>query len=275
MVESPRKSDATNREKPIPIFLDKIKAKIIETKSGKLFTSKANQRNLSVNLDKVFKCSSFAELMKFIGDPLEIAEEREITLVINGKTYRLACTPKMLKELAIGFTISEGLAKNVEGLKVEVSGNVVVVETDKEIGTSGCVAKGFEGRIESKVKFRVDELRKFLGLLDIEEYKRTRGYHVALIVERDRFFRAYDVGRHNAVDKAIGIALLNGANLSESFLLLSGRISLGIATKCLNAGIPLVVSKAAIFDSAIEFCERTGLSAVSFATNVAVGNAIE
>ncbi|MFN3383448.1 MAG: formate dehydrogenase accessory sulfurtransferase FdhD, partial [Archaeoglobaceae archaeon] len=85
----------------------------------------------------------------------------------------------------------------------------------------------------------------------------------------------HDVGRHNAVDKAIGLALLNKANLQESFLVVSGRISLGIAMKCANAGIPLIVSKAAIFDSAIDFCERTGLSAVSFATNIAIGNAIE
>lgn len=216
-------------------------------------------------------------MIRLIGKPLEIAEEKEIMLIINGRPHYLTCTPRMLKELALGFAISEGLVRDVDKLKVEVRDDIVVLDTSSEIkyNTSGCIGRSFEGKIESRRKFRVDELRSYLNLLDIDEYKKTRGYHVAVVVENGRFFRSYDVGRHNAVDKAIGLALLNKANLSESFLLLSGRISLGIATKCANAGIPLVVSKAAIFDSAIEFCKRTGLSAVSFATNIALGNAIE
>jgi len=82
--------------------------------------------------------------------------------------------------------------------------------------------------------------------------------------------RMYDVGRHNAVDKAIGSALLKGAELSKTFLLLSGRISRGMAMKCARVGIPLIASKAAILDSAIEVCEKSGIAAVSFATNIAV-----
>ncbi|MEM3391240.1 MAG: formate dehydrogenase accessory sulfurtransferase FdhD [Archaeoglobaceae archaeon] len=220
-------------------------------------------------------------MIRLIGEPLEVAEEKEIMLVINGRAHYLMCTPRMLKELALGFAISEGIAKSVENLKLEILDDIIVLDTNSipetKYHTSGCIGvrNRFEGKIESKIKFRVDELRNYLSLLEVDEYKKTRGYHIAIVVEKGRFFRAYDVGRHNAVDKAIGLALLNKANLSESFLLVSGRISLGIATKCANAGIPLIVSKAAIFDSAIEFCKQTGLSAVSFATNIAIGDAIE
>ena len=69
---------------------------------------------------------------------------------------------------------------------------------------------------------------------------------------------------------------MKGIDLSRTFLLLSGRISRGIAMKCVRSGIPLVVSKAAILDSAIKVCEKSGLAAVSFATNVVVkGEAID
>ncbi len=221
-------------------------------------------------------------MIRKIGEPLEIAKEKEIMLLINGRPHYLMCTPNMLKELAIGFAVSEGIAKKVEDLKVEIDEDIVVLDTNSKSAeikyhTSGCIGvrSRFEGKIESKIRFKVDELRSYLNLLEVEEYKKTRGYHIAIVVEKNRFFRAHDVGRHNAVDKAIGLALLNKANLQESFLVVSGRISLGIAMKCANAGIPLIVSKAAIFDSAIDFCERTGLSAVSFATNIAIGNAVE
>lgn len=219
-------------------------------------------------------------MIREIGKPLEIALEKEIEFVINGKVYQKLCTPLMLKEFAIGFLVSEGVVKSLKDLKVDVSGDRIIAEVSGDTSDLNLLFSGFSrkvkvSRIETRKKFRVDELKKHLELIEIEEYKKTRGYHVAIVVHEDKFYRAYDVGRHNAVDKAIGMALLNSVDLRNSFLLLSGRISKEIAFKCANAGIPLVVSKAAIFSSAIEFCKEVGLSAVSFATNIAVGDAVE
>ncbi|MCS7129968.1 MAG: formate dehydrogenase accessory sulfurtransferase FdhD [Archaeoglobaceae archaeon] len=212
-------------------------------------------------------------MIKEIGKPLEIAVEKELEFVINGKVYRKFCTPKMLKELAIGFLISEGIARNLEEIKLEILENRIIANVSKDpciVGRVFLNEKKIQKR-EGGEKYRVEELRRYLELLDIEEYKKTRGYHVAMIVVGKEFYRAYDVGRHNAVDKAIGLALLNGVDLRNSFLVLSGRISREIVEKCANVGIPLVVSKAAILSSAIEFCQEFGISAISFATNLAIG----
>ncbi|MCX8172249.1 MAG: formate dehydrogenase accessory sulfurtransferase FdhD [Archaeoglobaceae archaeon] len=219
-------------------------------------------------------------MIREIGKTLEIAVEREVEFVINGKVYRKLCTPTMLKEFVVGFLVSEGVVKSLKDFKVEIVNDRVEVEvfgktSDLSLLFSGFLREGKFERVESKRKFDLEELRKKLDLIEIEEYKRTRGYHVAVVVTHKEFYRAYDVGRYNAIDKAIGLALLKGANLQDSFLLLSGRISKEVVQKALNARIPLVVSKAAIFDSAIDFCKRTGLSAVSFATNIAIGNAIK
>lgn len=219
-------------------------------------------------------------MIREIGKTLEIAIEKEIEFTINGKVYRKLCTPIMLKEFAVGFLISEGLASSLKDLKVEVEGDRIIAEVSGDTSELNTFSFGFLRKfkhriVESSKKFRLEDLRNNLELIEIEEYKKTRGYHVAVVVTDEKFYRAFDVGRHNAVDKAIGYALLNGVNLSNSYLLISGRISKEITLKCVNAGIPLVVSKAAIFNSAIEFCKESGLSAVSFATNIAVGNAIE
>lgn len=215
-------------------------------------------------------------MLKEFDKPLEIAIEKEVEFVINGKVYKKLCTPTMLRELAVGFLISEGIANSLEEIRVDLHGEKIVVEVSKN---SRGIAERFFGflenknppKIELRKRYKIEELKRSLSLLDIEEYKKTRGYHVAVVMAKERFYRAYDVGRHNAVDKAIGLALLNGTDLKDSFLVLSGRISREIVEKCANARIPLVVSKAAILSSAIEFCLQFGVSAISFATNIAIG----
>jgi len=70
------------------------------------------------------------------------------------------------------------------------------------------------------------------------------------------------------------MAVKDDIDFSKTFLVISGRISKGMALKCARVGIPLIVSKAAILDSAIDICTETGLTAISFATNVIVNGEI-
>lgn len=214
-------------------------------------------------------------MIREIGKPLEIAVEKEVEFIINGKVYTKLCTPTMLRELAVGFLISEGIAGSIRDIKIYEDEGKLIAEVSEKSGEIHEMVSFLDNKNipkSSKIrKFKLEELRKYLELLDIEEYRKTRGYHVAVVVAGDKFYRAYDVGRHNAVDKAIGLALLNGTDLEGSFLVISGRISREIVQKCANARIPLVVSKAAILSSAIDFCQQFGVSAISFATNIAVG----
>ncbi len=53
------------------------------------------------------------------------------------------------------------------------------------------------------------------------------------------------MGRHNAIDKALGHALLAGIDLEQAYLITSGRVSEQIIRKALNSGLPLIVSQAA------------------------------
>ncbi len=219
-----------------------------------------------------------------ISETLEIAKEKQIMLVINCTATHMMCTPENLEELALGFLVSEGLVSPSESIDVRVDGDTIFVKADIDpvfkLRSSGCVGvlreKEELPKVFAEEKFSIDEARNSLVYLETEEYKRTRAYHTAALVGKEGMIvRAYDVGRHNAIDKAIGMGIKRGVNFRKVFLLISGRISQGIVAKCVRAGIPLVVSKAAILDSAIETCKLTGLSAVSFATGIVVkGDAI-
>ncbi|MFP3909879.1 MAG: formate dehydrogenase accessory sulfurtransferase FdhD [Archaeoglobaceae archaeon] len=212
-------------------------------------------------------------------DKLEIPRETLITIVAGDLSFNISCTPQDLEEMVIGFFLSEGLVENYD-FNIEIESDTIHVDVPvapqelslRSSGSPGIYRAGDKlPQVSAKVEFTLEECRNSLQHLEAEEYKKTRGYHIAALVDKGGMLvRAYDVGRHNAIDKVIGMGVKKNIEFGKVFLLVSGRISQGMVGKCVRIGIPLLVSKAAILDSAIEKCNETGLSAVSFATGIAI-----
>ncbi|HHX44909.1 MAG TPA: formate dehydrogenase accessory sulfurtransferase FdhD [Chloroflexi bacterium] len=73
-----------------------------------------------------------------------------------------------------------------------------------------------------------------------------------------------DVGRHNAVDKAVGHCLLRGIPLERTMLLCSGRLSYEMVTKVIRVGIPVLASVSTPTALAVRLAERFGLTVVGY-----------
>ncbi|MCJ7560285.1 formate dehydrogenase accessory sulfurtransferase FdhD, partial [Candidatus Bathyarchaeota archaeon] len=99
-----------------------------------------------------------------------------------------------------------------------------------------------------------------------ELFRQTGGVHAAAIYKADGSLIALaeDVGRHNAVDKVIGIAALKQTSFGECFLASSGRLSGDVVFKASKVGLPIVASLAAALDSGIAMAEAANLTLAGF-----------
>lgn len=99
-----------------------------------------------------------------------------------------------------------------------------------------------------------------------EVFAGTGGTHGAGIFESDGrvVIVAEDVGRHNALDKAVGWCAMRCIRLEDKILVLSGRVSYEMALKAVRVGTPVVVSMAAPTSLGLRIAEKAGLTLVGF-----------
>ena len=96
-------------------------------------------------------------------------------------------------------------------------------------------------------------------------FQATGGVHsCALCDEEQILYIEEDIGRHNAVDKVIGLALIDGLELHDKILLTSGRISSEIIGKLARSGIATIVSRSAPTDAAIDIARKRGIRLIGF-----------
>jgi FdhD protein len=227
-----------------------------------------------------------------IEEPLEIRIGQDPLAV----TMR---TPGNDEELAAGFLLSEGIV-HARGDLREIAPsnlpaslgnvlNVTLAATAKftlaaahrfgtistSCGLCGKTSIEFIRQqfppIDSATPIRIEAAR----LLELPErlrsaqgnFARTGGIHAAAIFDLDGnlIVLREDIGRHNAVDKVIGRAFLDGIlPLDRHVLLVSGRASFEIMQKALSAGIPIVASVSAPSTLAMNFARESNQTLVGF-----------
>lgn len=216
----------------------------------------------------------------FKDENAEVSDEELFRIHMNAcNAFSIFALPKDIKELAVGFIVSEGIANFEEISRIEILGSDIFIETKDgsdvtfaaELRTSGCggILQNEPEPVDSGQKFDSGVILNSLKYLDkaSEEWKLTGGTHSASLISGTGgfLFGFEDVGRHNAIDKVIGRTLISEQSFSDKFVLFSGRLSSGIVLKAARVGIPLIVSNTAPFFRAIKLAEKLNLALIGFA----------
>jgi FdhD protein len=241
---------------------------------------------------------------RFHHDKVELTTDRVVVeepleIRLGGEPFQvLMRLPGWEKELALGFLYSEGIVRNLnEIITIHFCGtatdpllppNVVDVSLTPdaldrrgrrhvEVSYSSCglCAKEAVGEISRKVPKVASPLTitpaALLALMDrLQElqsvFQATGGTHAVALTSPDGqvFIHAEDVGRHNAMDKVIGRAVLTRQELPGLVALLSGRISFEMALKCIRAGISILAAVSAPTSMALELAQELDLTTLGF-----------
>jgi len=240
--------------------------------------------------------------LQSVGRPPEVvddtvAKESAVRIILNGVHWVIVmCTPQRLEDLVTGHLLSEGIIDQTDqligihtedGYKCEVT---LVTELDLQerlgqatsfsgILTSGCrgsipssFAKLTERlaplRVMAQTVFDASAVQRAANALNKEAlvYRKTGGVHAASVCRKDGTLEhlAEDVGRHNAVDKAIGSCARSGCMFEEKFLISTGRLTADMILKAARVKVPVVASISALLTSGIDMAEKTGITTIGF-----------
>jgi FdhD protein len=226
-----------------------------------------------------------------------VAIEEPFHILINKFHYAtILCTPTNVRELVIGNIISEGFANSfgeIEDVKTSKRREINVqlikgIDVKKRLSTSNSFKRLILSacgpydawsftklidrinipRIEVNSKIDAKQIVNAARQLSIlaTNYRKTGGLHSASLYHQNGELITFseDVGRHNAIDKVIGIALLKNYNIEKSFLMSSGRLSGDIVLKAARLRIPIVASLSSALKSGIEVAKKTGITLIGF-----------
>ncbi len=229
------------------------------------------------------------KIIKYQSDIFEqiedvIAIEKKIKIYVNNEEIvSLSASPIYIKELIVGFLMTEGILKGewcpekifIYDNEKEINAKVILegfVSLEGKTITSGCMAsfsfiKDLKTKIKDDISLDMNTLFNLFKEFQLKSnlYKITGCIHAAAIADEKKIlFIGEDIGRHNAVDKVIGWALMNKIPFQGKIMFVSGRISSEMVLKTAKWRIPIIVSRTAPTSLAIDIGEEVGLTIIGF-----------
>jgi len=228
----------------------------------------------------------------------QVSEEVPVALVYHGVPHVvMLATPADLADFATGFTLSEGLAANLDeihGIDVQEGEHAIDVhiriapgrfsallaQRRNLTGRTGCGLCGAEtleqamrpiAAVGAGPSVSPEEIHS--GLRELASRQPTNALtgsvHAAgwVVAGRGLHCVREDVGRHNALDKTLGALLREGVDLATGFMLITSRASYEMVQKSATLGVGMLVAVSAPTGLAVRVAEQSGMTLAGFARN--------
>jgi len=255
--------------------------------------SDTGESNDAVSFVRAHRLATAGDPKEAVPERVCVIEEAPLTIDVDGvESYTILCTPTDRRALAVGFLFSEGLlrsAADIETLeecdddpcvvrlrikadapKIDGAGrNLLIVSS-----CGACGSEDLRRRLDALPRvgetFRIPP--SILSAVNAELRGRQSVFeacgaaHAAAVFDEKGWIisLAEDVGRHNALDKAVGKCLLLGERTAGRAVAVTSRLSVEMVSKCARAGIELVAAVSAPTSLAIEVADKCNITLCAF-----------
>jgi FdhD protein len=214
-----------------------------------------------------------------------VAKEETLNVYVNQKyIVTLNCSPGNLKYLATGFLYSAGIVKDKreiistktgkKGIYFQINNSLFLPDKIYSANLINQIKQTVSGKreplsVDNSSKLNISTIYLLITLMQekAEFFKLSGGVHSCGLADHNGCIVLFceDISRYNTIDRILGEALLKNINTDDKIILTSCRITSGIMQKIIKGNIPIVISRSAPTDYAIQLADKQGVTLIGFA----------
>ena len=191
-----------------------------------------------------------------------LMQESLVSWSLNGTLQSpLLCTKQDEEAMLIGHLVTSGLVGSpacIHSIRSVSEGWEVSADTAREGNTSPLLRLETLLPNSSRRTVSAELLNQLCD--QVMALDHSAGLHAVLLSDEEKCVIGRDVGRHNALDKAVGMAVKEGLRLHEAALCSSGRLSLEMFAKAALAGIPILATRKQVGNLSVFYGERLDIA---------------
>jgi len=216
-----------------------------------------------------------------------VVRETTFTVLLNKKKLvTLNCSPEKYKYLGLGFLYTAGILQKKEDIisldinekqdlmDIEIKGVSLssedIINSNLWIGSYQQLEGQGETPLSVDASLKIGSNLIYYLISEMQEranfFKLTGGVHSCALVDKNGSIILFseDISRYNTIDKILGEAFVKDISTEDKIILTSCRITSGIIKKIIAGKLPIVISRAAPTDRAIELAKRVGVTLAGF-----------
>ena len=212
-------------------------------------------------------CISYQKGKGAVEEQLNISDEVAYKLFIENKRITtLIASPHDFRDLIIGYCLMENHISQLEDIahiEMDTKTHRIDVTLNHSTGYFNESMPVTPPATKANIRIYADEICNYGGLLDsiTKAHHTSHGVHEGALVKDGQVIAyAEDVGRHNVLNRLMGIITVQNIDTSDKILIFSGRVPQSVIKKVHRIGVPIFCSRAMPTELGIELAQKYNIT---------------